>query len=323
MPTTTIYAPRDVEATTPELPEVEGGDQRQTSVAILFADVCGSSKMYEALGDATARKLIGRCVQLMTEATTEHEGTLIKTIGDEVMCRFPTADAAAAAALDMQERVSAAALAERGFSVAIHVGFHFGPVVEEGGDVYGDAVNLASRMVSLSKRDQILTTGGTRALLSPKWADATRQVDRTAVKGKDEVIDVYDLVWQEAETTRVAGSVWDKKLAQSPGHLLLTLGPQVAEVSAAHPSVTAGRAEQNDIVVNGELISRLHARIDYRNGRFALTDQSTNGTYVTDASGAEHLVRHDSQVLAGSGSVSFGHPKLPGQQDLLRFTLIR
>jgi class 3 adenylate cyclase len=310
------------EATTPELPE-KPGDERQTSVAILFADVCGSTKMYEALGDVSARKLIGRSVQLMTEAAKEHEGSLIKTIGDEVMCRFPTADAAAAAALDMQERVAAAALAERGFSVAIHVGFHFGEVVEEGADVYGDAVNLASRMVSLAKRDQILTTGGTRALLSPKWAEAMRQVDRTTVKGKDEVIDVYDLVWQEAETTRVAGSVWDKKRGDDPGHLLLTMGGQVTEVSVEHPSVTAGRAEQNDIIVQGDLISRLHARIDYRNGRFSLTDQSTNGSYVTDATGAEHLVRHDSQVLTGSGSISFGHPKLPGQQDLLRFTLIR
>jgi class 3 adenylate cyclase len=291
-------------------------------VAILFADVCGSTKIYESLGDVAARKLIGRCTQLMTEATHAHEGTLIKTIGDEVMCRFPTADDAAAAALDMQERVANAALAERGFSIAIHVGFHFGPVVEEGNDVFGDAVNLASRMVSLAKRDQILTTGATRALLAKRWAESMRQIDRTTVRGKQEEIDVYDLVWQEAETTRVAGSVWDKKGSQSSGHLLLAMGSQVAEVSADHPSVTAGRAEQNDLVVHGDLISRLHARIDFRNGRFSLTDQSTNGTYVTDASGNERLVRHDSQVLTGAGTISFGHPKLPNQPDLLRYNLI-
>ncbi|MEW6688373.1 MAG: adenylate/guanylate cyclase domain-containing protein [Pseudomonadota bacterium] len=314
-----------IESTEATVPHTAGATpaRPQTSAAILFADVCGSTKIYEALGDVAARKLIGRCVQLMTEATREHEGALVKTIGDEVMCRFPTADAAAAAALDMQERVAAAALAERGFSVAIHVGFHFGPVVEESGDVYGDAVNLASRMVSLAKRDQILTTGGTRALLSPRWADALRQVDRTTVKGKDEVIDVYDLVWQEAETTRVAGRVWDKEHAADAGHLLLTLGGQITEVSAEHPSATAGRAEQNDIVVQGDLISRLHARIDYRSGRFSLTDQSTNGTYVTDASGAEHLVRHDTFVLTGAGTISFGHPVLPEQKDLLRYTVIR
>jgi len=297
-------------------------EHRQTTVAILFADVCGSTKIYESLGDVAARKLIGRCIQLMIDATREHGGELIKTIGDEVMCRFPTADDAAAAALDMQERVAGAALAERGFSVAIHVGFHFGPVVEEGNDVYGDAVNLASRMVNLAKRDQILTTGATKQLTTGKLGESMRQVDRTTVKGKDEVIDVFELVWQEAESTRVAGNVWATAPGGSKGHLLLTMGEQVLEVSAEHPSITVGRSEQSDLPLQGELISRLHARIDYRNTRFILTDQSTNGTYVTDPSGSEHLVRHDSFVLTGAGSISFGHTKMPGQKDLLRYTLI-
>jgi hypothetical protein len=238
------------------------------------------------------------------------------------MCRFPNAADAAAAALDMQERVAGAALAERGFSVAIHVGFHFGPVVEEGNDVYGDAVNLASRMVNLAKRDQILTTGATKQLTTGKLGEAMRQVDRTTVRGKTEEIDVFELVWQEAESTRVAGSVWATAPGGAKGHLLLTMGEQVLEVSAEHPSITAGRSEQSDIPLQGELISRLHARIDYRNTRFLLTDQSTNGTYVTDPSGDEHLVRHDSFVLSGAGSISFGHTKMPGQKDLLRYTLI-
>jgi len=86
--------------------------------------------------------------------------------------------------------------------------------------------------------------------------------------------------------------------------------------------VTAGRADQNDIVVRGELVSRLHARIDYRNGRFSLTDQSTNGTWVTDASGTEHPVRHDSLVLSGTGTISFGRPAVPGQKDLVRYSVV-
>jgi class 3 adenylate cyclase len=305
-------------ATSPGL----GPEHRQTTCAILFADVCGSTKIYESLGDVAARKLIGRCIQLMIDATREHGGELIKTIGDEVMCRFPTADDAAAAALDMQERVAGAALAERGFSVAIHVGFHFGSVVEEGSDVYGDAVNLASRMVNLAKRDQILTTGGTRALATGKLAESMRQIDRTTVKGKDEVIDVYELVWQEAESTRVAGSVWATGHGGATGHLLLTMEGKVLEVSAEHPSITVGRSDQSDLPLQGDLVSRLHARVDYRNGRFLLTDQSTNGTYVKDPSGEERLVRHDSFVLTGAGGISFGHAAMPGQKDLLRYTLI-
>jgi predicted component of type VI protein secretion system len=80
-----------------------------------------------------------------------------------------------------------------------------------------------------------------------------------------------------------------------------------------------GRAEQNDFVLKGDLISRLHARIDYRNRRFILTDQSTNGSWVTDAAGKEHFIRHDTLVLTGSGTISFGHVPAPGQPDLLQY----
>lgn len=293
---------------------------RSLEMAILFADVSGSTRLYETLGDAKARQTVARCISLMTEATREHDGTLIKTIGDEVMCRFPTADDAAAAAMDMQERVSGAAITiVGGAAMAIHVGFHYGPVVEEGGDIFGDAVNVASRMVNLSKRDQVLTTGGTVAHLSPKWQKATRQVDRAAVRGKSDAIDVYELVWQEAEVTRIAGRSWVIPNAGPPGRLILDWGVRELELNESHPSATAGRAEENDMVVKQDLVSRLHARIDYRNGRFSLTDQSTNGTYVSDGTGPARLVRHDTHVLAGTGLIAFGRAPQAGEPGVVHY----
>jgi class 3 adenylate cyclase len=291
----------------------------QTMLAILFADVSGSTKLYEALGDTKARQLVSRCIQLMTESTEKYGGSLIKTIGDEVMCRFATADQAAGAALDMQEQVAKASISEGGFNLAIHVGFHFGPVVIEENDIFGDAVNLASRMVNLSKRDQVLTTGQTMAALSEKWRKASRQIDRAAVRGKKEEIDVFELIWQEAEATRMTGKAWVLPQTGPAGVLRLKMGAIEIEISETHPSATVGRADQNDFVLKGDLISRLHARIDYRNRRFILTDQSTNGSWVVDASGKESVVRHDTHVLTGSGNISFGHIPAQGQLDLLQY----
>lgn len=299
---------------TPPLPS-------QASMAILFADVCGSTRLYETHGDTKARRLIASGIELMTQAAQAHGGALIKTIGDEVMCRFPTADDAAAAALDMQERVSGASLTGGGLNLAIHVGFHYGPVVQEEEDIFGDAVNVAARMVNLSKRDQVLTTGATVAALSPEWRKATRQVDRAAVRGKSEEIDVYEVVWQEAEVTRIAGKSWEIPLSGPPGRLVLTQGAREVEVSEKHASVTVGRADQSDLAMTGDLVSRLHARIEYRNGRFALTDQSTNGTYVADRAGAVRFVRHDTQVLSGAGIIALGHRPEAGQTDLIHYAL--
>jgi len=303
------------DTTTPSAAPLPG----QTMLGILFADVSGSTRLYEALGDAKARQLVSRCIQLMTASTEKHGGALIKTIGDEVMCRFPSADQAAGAALDMQEQVAKASISEGGFNLAIHVGFHFGPVVIEENDIFGDAVNLASRMVNLSKRDQVLTTGQTVALLSPKWQKSSRQVDRAAVRGKKEEIDVYELVWQEAEATRITGKAWALPATGPAGILRLRMAEHEIEISEAHPSATVGRAEQNEFVVKGDLASRLHARIDYRNRRFILSDQSTNGSWVVDASGKESIVRHDTHVLTGSGTISFGHLPAQGQPDLLHY----
>lgn len=292
-----------------------------TTMAILFADVCGSTKIYEKYGDERARKLLGKCMDLMSAASSEHHGTLIKTIGDEVMCRFPGADDAAAAALDMQERVSSASVTGVGVPLSIHVGFHFGPVVEEDGDIFGDAVNVAARMVNLAKADQVVTTRATVEQLSDKWKKSARQIDRAAVRGKSEMIDVFELVWQEAESTRVAGRVWEIPIPAQPVHMVLTQGTHEYDISQEHPQVTVGRGDQNDLVLKGELVSRLHARIEYRNGKFSLTDQSTNGTYVADRSGKVNLVRHDSHVLSGSGVIALGHQPMPGQADVIHFKI--
>lgn len=291
---------------------------QQSSLAILFADISGSTRLYETLGDVAARREIAHCVKQMTAATHRHGGTLIKVIGDEVMCTFASADEAAAAALEMQEAVSGVLMTEGG-NMAIHVGFHYGPVVQEEGDVFGDAVNLASRMVNRAKRDQILTTGATVQHMSPKWRKATRQVDRTALRGKSEEIDVFELVWQEEDITRISDKAWVIPKAGPSGRLTLTYGAHQLEVGDTHPSVTVGRGEQNELVNPDDRASRLHARIEYRNQRFTLSDQSTNGTYVADATGATRIVRHDTHVLTGSGLIGFGHKPEPGRGNSVKY----
>ena len=71
---------------------------KDVEVAILFADVVGSTQLYEQLGDLKARDMVGRCLEIMKEATEQHAGTVIKTMGDEVMSTFPGADDAMNAA---------------------------------------------------------------------------------------------------------------------------------------------------------------------------------------------------------------------------------
>src|SRR5256885_3498049 len=78
-------------------------DSRQTTV--LFADVSGSTKLYETAGDAAALTAIGHCIERMRKAAESTGGRVVKTIGDENMALFPSPDAAAGAASEMHATI--------------------------------------------------------------------------------------------------------------------------------------------------------------------------------------------------------------------------
>ena len=189
--------------------------------AIMFADVAGSTQMYDTLGDAEAEKQIAGCIQTMTDTTNRHGGRVIKTIGDEVMCTFPSAENAGTAAWEMQETFEEEAESNTdGSPVSVRIGMHFGPAIMEGGDVFGDAVNIAARMAAQAKAKQIITTQDTLDKLPPAMRASTRFVDHAPIKGKKEEIDIFEIIWQEEDVTRMAtGMIIDKPTPEATLHL--------------------------------------------------------------------------------------------------------
>jgi class 3 adenylate cyclase len=176
-----------------------------TDVAVLFADVSGSTKLYETVGDAEALNAIGRCLSLVRIACEAQGGRVVKTIGDEIMAVFSAADQAAEAAAEMQLRVCEQAPVGRS-RLAIRVGFHFGPAIAVDGDVFGDSVNVAARMTALAKAEQVILSGMTADALSPLLRSRVREIDSLAVKGKQEEIGIFELIWQgeDADLTALA-----------------------------------------------------------------------------------------------------------------------
>lgn len=297
---------------------------RDVEVAILFADVVGSTQLYEQLGDAKAREMVGRCLEIMRDATEANEGSVIKTMGDEVMATFPTADAAMNAAKRMQEGISSdAALGHEGGHVAIRIGCHYGTVVREHRDIFGSAVHTANRMTSQAKAKQIITTLSTVERLSPEWQSAARQIDVATVRGKADEVVLFEVLWQPEEATSMLPTVpWSssKKNAR-PRRLSLRCQGQEVTVGEGRKSVTLGRADDNDIVVKGNLISRLHARVEATRDRFTLVDESTNGTFVQTSDGEEIFVRRDNTVLSGEGVIGLGRVAQPGTSLAIHFVV--
>ncbi|HTY99482.1 MAG TPA: adenylate/guanylate cyclase domain-containing protein, partial [Rhodocyclaceae bacterium] len=258
-------------------------------LCVLFADISGSSRLYEKLGDAEALRAVERCLNRMERATAGQKGRVVKTIGDEVMAVFDNADAAAHAAVEMQQRIDGLPPVS-GVKLAVRIGFHWGSALEEKDDVFGDTVNTASRLAGMAKGGQILTSAETLAAFSGHPHFGSRAIGDLAVKGKAESVPVLEVIWQEtADMTMKSANLAPAvpaatRLRLRHGDKELTLGPERAVA-------TLGRDAHCDIVVRDGRASRNHGRIERRRDKFVLVDQSTNGTYVTVLGEAESALK--------------------------------
>ena len=293
--------------------------QHVEKLAVLFADICGSTALYDELGDDAARRLISQCIDLLTMETLAHQGTLVKTIGDEVMCTFPTAEAVFNAACAMQ-RATRDKWPAGDKPIFIRVGFHYGEVIHEGGDVFGDTVNIAARIASITRAGQIMTTPAVGDILPPELKEMTRHIMRTELKGKQEQIDIYLVVWEQDDmmSTRIMTPA-ARKVPNNVDELILSYSNQSYCVNQANRKMMVGRGDGCDIIVNGSLASRQHASIEFRAGKFIISDQSTNGTYVRFADGHVVHITREEAILQGKGSVSLGEAYAGNSDSVVEF----
>ncbi|PKN64721.1 MAG: adenylate/guanylate cyclase domain-containing protein [Deltaproteobacteria bacterium HGW-Deltaproteobacteria-15] len=291
--------------------------QETEMTTILFADICGSTRIYERLGDAAAQKIVSESLAVLSESTDKHCGKVLKTIGDEVMCTFPTAKASIDAACDMQSRISEKFYPGYG-RISVRIGLHFGHVIKEGNEIFGDAVNVAARVAALAKSEEIITTQDTADLLASEGADFTlRRIQRIALKGKDEATDIYEVVWQDSSLTHI-GLFLSTPEVRPVRLTLLTQNHEIVLEAVTKP-FTIGRSKKNDIVVEDEFTSRLHARIECRQGKFFLCDQSINGTYVHYKTGRVVHLHREEMILPDEGTISLGRDLPPEAKETIRF----
>ena len=276
-------------------------------LAVLFADVSGSTRLYEELGDEVALSTIARCLAVVQSACDGHQGRVIKTIGDEAMAVFPAADHAAEAAAEIQARISEepAAGTQR---LGLRVGFHYGPALVAENDIFGDSVNLAARLVAVANRAQVITSAETAEALSPWLRARTRKL-------RD--VRIFELLWEDApeDLTTVA-----TRSFAPPARIHLRHGDREIVLGEQDAAVALGRDGHNDVVIADRMASRLHARIERRSGKFVLVDHSSNGTYVTIDGEKPIQLRREALVLRGRGRISFGHAAVEAAAEVVAFT---
>jgi adenylate cyclase len=135
-----------------------------------------------------------------------------------------------------------------------------------------------------------------------------RQIGVATLRGQSEEVSLFEVLWQPDEATSMLpkldfggdGQIQTEKLSLRFNGKVLELRPDGMQ------EVSLGRADDNDVTIKGNLISRIHARIEVKKNHFVLIDQSTNGTFVQRDDGEEIYVRRDSAQLTGSGLIGLG-----------------
>ena len=285
------------------------------NLATLFADIVDSAGLYRRHGDRVALAAIEGCLRAMIEITEDYGGRVLKTIGDELMAVFANSADAFHAACEMQWRVSD--LPELGRDrLELRIGFHVGPTVDRGSDVFGESVNVAARLVKIARPGQVIVSGHTVEAAGHALAGRTRKLPALALKGMAGLEVIHEAIWRDSDTLTAVMADQTMSVAASV-HLVLRYEGTVVVAGPTRPRVTCGRDASNDIVVGNAKASRVHALIEWRRDRFVVIDQSTNGTWVLDDRGREAGLRREDMALQGSGLIGLGAPaSAPGDAGI-------
>jgi adenylate cyclase len=278
--------------------------------SVVFADLVGSTGIFERLGDETAGRFVTQLTTALAKIFEQHNGRVVKLLGDGLFVVFPEESQALTACIAIQERLLQKPVRPAGLGrpVQMQMGIESGEVVEIQGDCYGDAVNSAARLADLAGADQILTTQRVREALPAPLQAKLRSLGPMYLRGKAEVTEVYRVEWQperDAEATVMGVSMFGQPGPEA--RLEVSFAGQTRSLQPRGEAITLGRSVTADLPVNDSRVSRVHATVQWRGGHFVLSDASSFGTWVYFGSQAEPVVlRRTECYLVGHGQIALG-----------------
>jgi len=289
--------------------------KNNADTTVLFADVSDSTALYEQLGDAAAQALVGQWLQCASEIIEGHRGRVVHRLGDEVLAWFTQADRAADSAQAIQKELQRNAV-----DFGMRIGIHSGPTPrDDEGKPYGSVVNVASRMVNLAKRGQIILSGDTFSRFSEATRSRSRNIGSIQIKGKKEACEVHELLWSDLGASTIQLPM--PGATEATRGLIVVLKGREIRLPSRPMAYSLGRGHSCDVRVNTRVASRRHATLGFRLGSVVLADQSTNGTYVRTDLAQDIYLHRDECILPAQGLISLGVPVSDQHEFLIEFRL--
>jgi class 3 adenylate cyclase len=295
--------------------------------AILFADLRGSTSLYLKLGNSQAAQVVTQSLSLLGEIIARAGGRVVKSLGDGLMAVFEDAERAVEASVQLHEVLDRLppmgdGVAVRAGAIRLKVAIAWGEMVEVDGDCFGDAVNVAARLLDLAGDNETLTTGPLLRELPSDQQERFRSIDKLHLRGRKEPVPVLRMDNRRFGDT-LSTVIMDAQETDMPDGIRLNwLGNERIFSTASMPLVL-GRSPQASFCVSDSRVSRSHARIESHSGHIYLSDLSYNGTHIRfDREDQVLTLRRGTCTLHGSGVISLGAPPTDPTSTQIRFDVL-
>ncbi|MDI9348230.1 MAG: adenylate/guanylate cyclase domain-containing protein [Methylacidiphilales bacterium] len=302
----------------------------QTNKVILFADITGSTKLYDTYGNQIAESIISISLSKVKDIIKKYNGTVIKTIGDEVMCSFESGNEALDSAAAIHLTFNDHKVLDK-YTISFKIGADYGEVIMSDNDLFGNAVNIASRMTSIARSSQTIYSESLYNYCDEDHKNNSRKYDITNVRGKEAKLTIYEHMWEteeNTELTRIASHNSSTFSTEEHQYLseeiaLTYMGEKFIYQSTLTEAIMLGRAIDNTLAVSSTFASRYHAKIEYRRNKFIINDQSTNGTTIIIEKNNPLYIKREGLPLINNGKIIFGLYK-DGEfisENMIEFTI--
>jgi len=310
--------------------ESEGSTRKiapeQVDMAVVFADLTGSTKLFESQGNTIATQVVTRCTQMLGQHFTQAGGRVVKFLGDGLLVLFERSDEAVEAAShtrDVLYECNMERVAKTCTPLGLKIGIEFGSVIEQGGDCYGDAVNVAARLGDRAESNEILLGEALYSRLPESKRMLCTGIERVAIKGKTGLFRVWRFDWRHTAETTITGPLElfnERRCSRTTQKRAdIDMNGRHVQILPTSGALVIGRSESCGLVVDDRRVSRRHARIEWIGGQCTLADFSTNGTWVRFGRESEPVIlKRDNCVLHGQGMVGVG--TAPGDSAFTTFS---
>lgn len=291
---------------------------------VVFADLVGSTSMFERLGDETASRFVTQLSGTLSQLFAQHQGRVVKLLGDGLFVVFQDEGNAVAACIHIQNHLLENRIQAGGSGppVQMQMGIESGDVVEIDGDCFGDTVNSAARLADLAGAAQILTTENVWKALLPIQRASLRSMGPMYLRGRTEASHVYRVEWQagrDEDSTMAGRSMFSPQRTES---LDMVFGSTKLHFDSKSPKISLGRLTDAALTINDPRVSRVHATLEWRGGHFLLTDTSSFGTWVYLGNQTEAVVlRRTECYLVGSGQIVPGCDRTDENAPVIHFSV--